>query len=48
MLEFDADKLLFTIPADKHGVEDLRDILSRHPEVQYVSMVGIDIGRPRY
>lgn len=36
--------MLFTIPADKHEGEDLREILGRHPEIKFVSLVGIDIG----
>ncbi|MDD5922582.1 MAG: glutamine synthetase [Eubacteriales bacterium] len=44
MLEFDADKLLFTIPAGHHGRQEVTEILGKHPEVQYVSFVGIDLG----
>ncbi len=44
MLDFDADKLLFTIPADSHGISEVTALLKDHPEVQYASFVGIDIG----
>ena len=44
MLEFDVSKLLFTIPAGQHSREEVTAILEQHPEVQYVSFVGIDIG----
>lgn len=36
--------MLFTIPADKHGADDVRAILGSHPEIKFVSLVGIDIG----
>lgn len=44
MLDYDLDKMLFTIPAEKHSAEQITEILRRHPEVQFVSLVGIDIG----
>lgn len=44
MLEFDIDKMLFTIPPDMHSKEDIVSLLEEHPEVQFVSMVGIDMG----
>ena len=44
MLYFDLDKMLFTIPAEHHSKEEIRDILKKHPEVRFVSLVGIDIG----
>lgn len=44
MLYFDVDKMLFVIPRDKHKKADIKKVLKAHPEVQYVSMVGIDIG----
>ena len=34
----------FTIPAEHHSKEEIRDILKKHPEVRFVSLVGIDIG----
>ncbi|MBR3212725.1 MAG: glutamine synthetase [Firmicutes bacterium] len=44
MLAFDVDKMLFTIPGGDHGTEEIRKTLLEHPEVQFVSFVGIDIG----
>ena len=44
MINFDLDKMLFTIPADKHSNEEIISVLKAHPEVRFVSLVGIDIG----
>lgn len=44
MLDFNLKEMLFTIRPEQHSIEDLREILSKHPEVQFVSLVGIDIG----
>ena len=33
MLDFDLDKMLFTIPAEKHEEKEIADILEAHPEV---------------
>lgn len=44
MLDYDLDRMLFTIPAEKHSAEEITQILKQHPEVQFVSLVGIDIG----
>ena len=44
MLGFDIDKMLFIIPAEEHEGKKITSILKKHPEVQYVSFVGIDIG----
>lgn len=44
MLDYDLDKMLFRIPADKHTAEEITAILKEHPEVQFVSLVGIDMG----
>lgn len=44
MLPFNIDNMLFTIPASDHGNQQIRSALENHPEVQYVSLVGIDIG----
>lgn len=43
MLDFDLSRMLFTIPADKHSAEEITKILNEHPEVEFVSLVGIDI-----
>ena len=44
MLDYDLDKMLFRIPADRHSAGEITEILKEHPEVQFVSLVGIDIG----
>ena len=44
MLKYDLDKMLYIIPADKHSPEEVSSILKEHPEVRFVSLVGIDIG----
>ena len=44
MLSYDLDKMLYTLPADKHSPEDIRAVIEKHPEVKFVSLVGIDIG----
>lgn len=43
MLDLNYDKMLFTIPADKHSPADIASMLTNHPEVRFVSLVGIDI-----
>lgn len=40
----DLKKMLFTIPKGKHDPDTVRRILSEHPEICFVSLVGIDIG----
>jgi len=44
MLSYDLNKMLYTLPADKHSPEDIRKALEKHPEVKFVSLVGIDVG----
>ncbi len=44
MLDFDLNKMLFTIPAENHSYEEIADALRAHPEVRFVSLVGIDVG----
>ncbi|MCU6755633.1 Glutamine synthetase [uncultured Eubacterium sp.] len=44
MLKYDLDKMLYVIPADRHSPEEVSGILKEHPEVKFVSLVGIDIG----
>ena len=43
MREFDIEKMLFTISPEKHGKEEVINLLCQHPEVQFVSFVGIDL-----
>ena len=44
MLNYDLDKMIYTLPADQHSVEEIRETLVAHPEVKFVSLVGIDVG----
>lgn len=44
MLDFDFDKMLFTVGPEDHSADRIKTILNEHPEVQFVSLVGIDIG----
>lgn len=44
MLDFDLDKMLFTIPAEQHSPDQIAKVLREHPEVRFVSLVGIDVG----
>ena len=44
MRNYDFDKMLFSIPADKHSLPEIRLALEEHPEVRFVSFVGVDIG----
>jgi len=44
VLDFDFDRMLFNIPANEHQPEKITEILKKHPEVKFVSLVGIDIG----
>ncbi len=38
------EKMLFVIPKDKHSAKQIVEKLTQHPEVKFVSMVGLDIG----
>lgn len=44
MLEYDIERMLFRIPAEQHSAEEIIRILEEHPEVEFVSLVGIDVG----
>ena len=44
MLEFDLDRMLYTIPAANHSEEEIRGALVAHPEIKFISLVGIDVG----
>lgn len=35
--------LLYVIPKEKHSEEDLKKILTCHPEIKFVSLIGIDL-----
>ncbi len=36
-------KMLYKIKEDKHNEKDLKKILSEHPEIKFVSLMGIDL-----
>ncbi len=38
------DKMLFNIPVRDHDPMKIREVLNQHPEVKFVSLVGLDIG----
>lgn len=44
MFDFDFTKMLYVIEPEKHNKEQVAAILESHPEVRFVSFVGIDIG----
>ena len=37
------NKMLFTLPADKHSAEEITAALKAHPEIRYVSLAAADI-----
>ena len=37
------EKLIYFIPKENHSDEDLKKILTSHPEIKFVSFVGIDL-----
>lgn len=43
MLNFDLEKMLYCIPPENHNIDDLKEIFEAHPEIRFVSFVGIDI-----
>ncbi|SHJ02196.1 L-glutamine synthetase [Geosporobacter subterraneus DSM 17957] len=44
LLSSEKHKLLFLIPAPKHTPDEIAGILKQHPEIQFVSLVGVDLG----
>lgn len=36
--------MLFTIPPEDHSKAEITSVLRKHPEVQFVSLMGVDIG----
>lgn len=44
MLNYELDKMLYTLPADRHKPDEIKRALTAHPEVKFVSVVGIDVG----
>lgn len=37
------ENLIYTIPSDKHTKNDIIDIMSKNPQIKFVSLVGIDL-----
>lgn len=35
--------LIYFIPKEKHSAEDVKEVLHNHPEIEFVSLVGIDL-----
>lgn len=44
MIDFDLDKMLFTIPVEQHDEKKVEELLREHPEVKFVSLTGVDLG----
>ena len=38
-----ADELLYYIPAGQYGKEGILSLFAQHPEIKFVSVVGIDL-----
>lgn len=43
-MDMDLERSLFTIPAEHHTPEEVEAVLRQHPEVKFVSVVGLDLG----
>ena len=37
------ENLIYTIPSDKHTKNDIIEIMSKNPQIKFVSLVGIDL-----
>ncbi|MGL4451271.1 MAG: glutamine synthetase [Sarcina sp.] len=35
--------LIYTIPKEKHNEKDLKEIFANHPEIKFISLVGVDL-----
>ena len=44
MINFDLNRMLFTLTPDEHDIETVRSRLMAHPEVKFVSFTGVDMG----
>ncbi|MBR2675112.1 MAG: glutamine synthetase [Mogibacterium sp.] len=44
MINFDLNRMLFTLTPDEHDAETVRLRLEAHPEVRFVSFTGVDMG----
>ena len=44
MIEFHVKPdLLYAIPAENHSAQDIRNVLSAHPEIKFVSLAAVDL-----
>ena len=44
MIEFHVKPdLLYVIPAKNHSAQDIRNVLSAHPEIRFVSLAAVDL-----
>ncbi len=44
MINFDLNRMLFTLAPDEHDAETIRARLLAHPELKFVSFTGVDMG----
>lgn len=44
MINFDLNRMLFTLAPDEHDADTVRSRLEAHPEVRFVSFTGVDMG----
>lgn len=44
MINFDLNRMLFTLTPDEHDAETIINKLRAHPEVRFVSLTGVDMG----
>ena len=44
MIDFDLNRMLYTLTPDEHDEETIRSRLIAHPEVKFVSFTGVDMG----
>jgi len=44
MFDFRLEEMLYNIPMEDHSAGRIREILKAHPEIKFVSFVGLDLG----
>lgn len=44
MINFDLNRMLYTLTPEEHDVETIKSRLAAHPEVRFVSFTGVDMG----
>lgn len=44
MIDYDLNKMLYTIPVEEHDCAAVKALLEAHPEVKFVSLTGVDLG----